>query len=169
MPDEQQTKLARWLIGGMIYSEARERCASEFGIKFVSEKPLSNFWRVVCMPSVLRRRANSAKTAAEIAKEAGKTKAEFEAATIDQLQQRAFELMLLPKANPREVALLLSLALKVRDQDRTDQALAQANKKLQFEMRKYRDEQAKTKAVMNEPKMTAEEKQQRIRQILGTE
>jgi hypothetical protein len=40
---------------------------------------------------------------------------------------------------------------------------------MEFEIKKYEDQRAKTKAAESEPEMTADEKQERIRQMLGTE
>jgi hypothetical protein len=49
------------------------------------------------------------------------------------------------------------------------QRLALIERKMEFELKKYDDQRAKAKAVESEPEMTADEKQERIRQILGTE
>jgi hypothetical protein len=49
------------------------------------------------------------------------------------------------------------------------QRMAQIERKMEFEIKKYEDQRAKTKAAESEPEMTADEKQERIRQMLGTE
>jgi hypothetical protein len=49
------------------------------------------------------------------------------------------------------------------------EAIQTAKAKLMLEMKKYRDEQAKTKTVNADITLTAEEKRRRIRHILGTE
>jgi hypothetical protein len=49
------------------------------------------------------------------------------------------------------------------------QAIAAIERKMEFEMQKYADQRAKTKSPEPAPEMTPDEKQERIRQILGTE
>jgi hypothetical protein len=49
------------------------------------------------------------------------------------------------------------------------QAIAAIERKLEFEMQIYADQCAKNKPPEPKPEMTADEKQERIRQIMGTE
>jgi hypothetical protein len=49
------------------------------------------------------------------------------------------------------------------------QRLTLMERKMEFEIKKYEDQRAKIKELESKPQMTADEKQQRIRQILGTE
>jgi hypothetical protein len=49
------------------------------------------------------------------------------------------------------------------------QAVAAIERKLEFEIEKYQNQRAETKEVESDPKMTPEEKEERIRQIMGTE
>ena len=49
------------------------------------------------------------------------------------------------------------------------QAVATIERKLEFEIKKYEDQRAKVKDVEADARMTPEEKQRRIREILGTE
>jgi hypothetical protein len=49
------------------------------------------------------------------------------------------------------------------------QAVTATERKLKFEIEKYENQRAKTKDVESDPELTADEKQERIRQILGTD
>lgn len=117
--DAQQAQLADWLISGMKYHEAVPVIEKEFGLKLGGgwKRQLGDFWSAVCVPQLLRHRHQAVTTSEEIATEAKARPGQFDAATIDALKQKSFELSINPGANPKDVQALFSLVLKARDQD----------------------------------------------------
>jgi hypothetical protein len=120
LPEEQQAKLAEWLLSGMPYHEARELVEKEFGVR-VPLGSFTPFWEQACVPQLVWRRRQAVDTADAVAQAADKTPGRFDVATVDALKQRAFELAISPHANPKDVKSLFMLVLKSRDQE-IDQA-----------------------------------------------
>ncbi len=58
---------------------------------------------------------------------------------------------------------------RVRSLQVRQQAVAAIERRLELEITKYEDQRARTKAVAADPIMTPEQKEERIRQILGTD
>jgi hypothetical protein len=119
----------------MPYHQARELCVKEFGVQ-VPLASFTPFWDEVCGPEILRRRKRISETAKACAEEARKDPTPMPEATIDLLQQAAFEQALRPGADPRTVKSLFSLVLKAKDQ-----VLAAA--KVQLEREKFEFDAAK--------------------------
>jgi hypothetical protein len=119
LDEARQAQLADWLIGGMKYHEAVPVIEKEFGLKLGGgwKRQLGDFWQSVCVPQLLRRRHQAVTTSEEIATEAKSRPGQFDAATIDALKQKSFELSINPGANPKDVKALFSLVLKAREQD----------------------------------------------------
>lgn len=120
MPEEHQAQLVEWLLSGVPYHRAREMLEKEFGLN-TSLAALSAFWDEVCTPALLARRQQAVTTADELAQEARAKPGSFDAATIDAIRQKAFELAVSPLAAPRDVKSLFMLLLKSRDQDLKNQ------------------------------------------------
>lgn len=116
MPEEAQAQLVEWLLSGVPYHKARELVEKEFNVK-TSMAALSKFWNQVCQPALLARRQQAVSTADAIAEQAGETPGNFDAATLDAIRQKAFELSISPQAAPGEVKALFMLLLKARDQE----------------------------------------------------
>jgi len=123
LPEEQQGKLADWLLSGMPYHQAREVVRKEFGVEVASSAPFSYFWERVCTPMLLARRARAIGTADAVATQAAAVPGRFDAATIDALKQRAFDLAISPGVNSKDVKEIFSLVLKARDQDLEDRRI----------------------------------------------
>lgn len=137
LPEEKKAKLCDWMLSGMPYHKVRELCAAELGVA-TSLGALSCFYSEFCAAALLAQRARAVGVAEEIAQDATKTPGRFDAATIDALKQRAFEMAIQPMADPRDVRSIFSLVLKARDQD-----LAKA--KLEQQVREYEEKAAKAK------------------------
>jgi hypothetical protein len=132
LPEEQQAQLAEWLLSGVPYHRAMELCQKEFEVK-TCFAALSRFWNAVCQPALLARRAQAVRTADAVAEEAKKTPGAFDAATLDAIRQKAFELSISPQAAPREVKALFMLLLKARGQDLDAQELKLHREKFEFD------------------------------------
>jgi hypothetical protein len=132
LTDAHQAALADWLLGGMKYTDARERVASEFGITIKSLSFFSKFWEDVCVPHLLAKRRRAVATAEEIYTEAQKDPGRFDAATLDAIKQRAFDLSVTPNTDPRDVHALMSLILKCRDQDHKVEELGLLRRRLEL-------------------------------------
>jgi hypothetical protein len=155
LPEEQQARLAEWLLSGMSYHDARERVIKDFEVT-VSLAAFGGFWSAVCSDALLAKRRRAVNIANEVAQEAGKHPGRFDQATIDALKQKAFELSISPLANPKDVKSLFSLVLKARDQDLNERKIVLLEKKL-----------AETTETVQDAKLTPEEKAERVKQILG--
>lgn len=141
LPEEQQARLADWLLGGVPYHEAKVLVEKEFGLKIKSLNPFSTFWREVCQPHLLARRRRALTTAEERAEEAKRNPGQFDLATMDALRQKAYELAESPDASARDVKAVLTLLLKARDQEIKQQ-------ELELALTKYRDQVNARKAAM---------------------
>ena len=116
LPEEQKAQLADWLLSGMPYHLVKDLVKKTFGVS-TSIRALAVFYQDYCAAELLARRKRAVSTADEIAEEASRQPGRFDAATIDALKQKAFELAIAPGADPRAVKAVFSLVLKARDQD----------------------------------------------------
>ena len=116
LPEEAQAKLAEWLLSGVPYHQARALVEKEFGVK-TSLASLSAFYQTVCAAELIARRRRAVSVAFEVAEESASSPGRFDAATIDALKQKAFELAINPAALPGNVKALFSLVLKAKDQE----------------------------------------------------
>jgi hypothetical protein len=136
LPEEAQAKLAHWLLNGMPYHEANVLVAKEFGVVLKSLGPFSGFWREVCQPLMLKRRNRALSSAEDRAVESSARPGQFDAATLDALKQKAYELAERPDVNPRDVKAVLMLVLKARDQELEEKKLAFDRQKFEFDAAK---------------------------------
>lgn len=123
LPEEQQAQLAEWLLSGVPYHAARATVAKEFGVT-CSLAALSGFYQVVCVPALLKRRSQAVQAAQEIAQEATRTPGHMDAATVDAIRQKAFELAISPSAAAKDVKALFMLLQKAQDQKLKEQQIA---------------------------------------------
>lgn len=162
LPEEQQAQLADWLLGGMPYHQARQVVAQPppdgFGLT-VSLNAFSGFWQSVCAPLLIARRHRAVTTAESVAEEASKTPGRFDAATIDALKQRAFELSIQPACDPRDVKSLFSLVLKARDQDLVERRIVILEKKA--------TQADQAEEVVRNVTLSPDERMSRFKEIFG--
>jgi hypothetical protein len=135
LPTEQQAALCDWLLGGMPYAKARALLSKEFGA-VTSSAALSRFYSSVCTAALLARRQRAVSTAEEVAAEAAKTPGKFDAATIDAIKQKAFEMSISPQSKPGDVQTFFNLVLRARDQDLDAKQLQLNLDKFQFDAAK---------------------------------
>ena len=131
LPEEQQAQLAEWLLNGMPYHAAKEAVAKEFKVS-CSLSALSGFYSEVCVPALLKRRSQAVMAAEEIAAEASQSPGRFDAATVDAIKQKAFELAISPMSKPKDVKSLFMLLQKSRDQELKSQSLDLERSKFEF-------------------------------------
>jgi hypothetical protein len=156
LPEEQQARLAEWLLNGMPYHEAKVLTEKEFGISVRSLASFGSFWSQVCQPLLLARRRRAVGAADSRVEEAERNPAQFDRATIDAIKQKAFELAESPQSDPKDVKAILTLVLKARDQDIEERRVAI------LEARAKQAEQAETVLQEN---VSPEEQAARIREI----
>ncbi len=135
LPEEKQAQLVDWLLGGTPYHEARALVQKEFGVS-VSLASLSHFYQAVCTPHLIRRRAQAVGMAAEVARAAESSPAQFDAATVDAIRQKAFELAISPMSQPKDVKALFMLLQKSRDQELKAETLKLDREKFEFDAAK---------------------------------
>lgn len=116
LPEDQRQALTDWLLAGTAYRVVKGRLLSEFGVS-TSDDALCRFWNDYCGAALIARRQRAVSLADEVAAEAAREPGRFDAATIDALKQKAFELAVNPQSDPRDVKGLFMLVLKSRDQE----------------------------------------------------
>ena len=149
LPEEQQAQLAEWLLNGTPYHKARELVLAEFGVS-VSLSAFQSFWQEVCAPALLARRKRAVSMAGEVADEAQKQPGRFDAATVDAIKQKAFELAISPMSEPKDVKALFMLLQKGRDQDIKAQQLDLEKEKYELKLQEYRDKVESAKKKISE-------------------
>jgi len=132
LPEDQKAQLADWLLSGLPYYRVKKLVADQFQVS-TSIAALSGFYEDFCSAALIARRQRAVSTANEIAKEAESTPGQFDAATINSLKQKAFELSINPGADPRDVKSLFMLVLKARDQELSEQQLKLDREKFEFD------------------------------------
>ena len=142
LPPDQYEALADWLLAGTPYRVVKKRLQEEFDVS-TSNAGLTDFWNECCSAALLTRRQKAVGLADDIAAEASARPGEFDAATIDALKQKAFELAVNPNADPRDVKGLFMLVLKARAQDIDQRTIDLAEKK--FADQQARNDQAREK------------------------
>lgn len=166
LPEAQQAQLAEWLLSGMPYHRAQAAVLKEFGVE-VSMGAFTGFWNEVCAPEHLRRRAKAVKMADEVAEVAERQPGRFDAATVDALKQKAFEMAVSPHADPDEVRSVMMLVLKARDQDLDERKLELDKAKFQWNAAKAVLEHANELAVIKDDKgMDEDQKLHAVRERL---
>lgn len=156
LPEEQQSQLAEWLLSGMPYHAAKTAVAKEFGVT-CSLASLSRFYAEVCVPVLLRRRSQAVAAADEVAAAAQSTPGRFDAATIDALRQKAFELAVSPLASAKDIKSVTMLLLKNGDQELKRQELDLQRAKFRRETAEmfldyYEDRRAKEVVTSTAPR-----------------
>lgn len=160
MPEISQARLADWLLGGMTYHEANLLVEKEFGLKAsVGLDRYTGFWEAVCVPQLLLRRRRMAGTAGQRAEAADANPAQFDRATLDALQQRAYELAENPQAKSKDVKAILGLLLKAKDQSLEERKIALLEKKsAAFDQ---------AKGLIENKELTEAQRAARMREVFG--
>ena len=135
LPEEQQAELAQWLLGGTPYHEAKLLVQQKFGVVVKSLDTFSQFWQQVCAPALIAKRRRMSGLAKARADEAEKHPALFNAATLDALREKAYDLSESPTASMKDVKAVLGLLLKARGEDRADEQLKLEREKLALAQR----------------------------------
>lgn len=114
---DQQRQLCEWLLTpGLSYEKIKALVLEEFKTSTTAGS-LSAFYQSYVAAYLIQRRAQSVGVAKEVGEEIRKTPGQFSEATIDALEQKAFELANNPQVDPRSVHSVFSLLLKARDQE----------------------------------------------------
>lgn len=116
LPDEKQAQIVDWLLSGLPYYAVSAMIQKEFAIT-VGNSVLSRFYKVAVEPALLVRRRRAVETADAIGEDAAKAPGRMDAATVDALKQKAFELAINPQVDPKDVKSIFALVLKARDQE----------------------------------------------------
>ena len=155
LPDEQMAALSDWLMSGLPYPKVRLLIKKEFGVA-TSDAALSRFYSEVCSAALLARRQRAVTMTEEIADEAATHPGKFDQATIDAIKQKAFEMSIAPQSSSKDLKAIFSLVLKSRDQDLEGRRVALMEQKLK-----------ETEKVVGDTKLSAAEKEARIKGVFG--
>lgn len=124
--------LCEWLLTpGQSYKKTRKLCEEEFGVS-PSDSQLSRFYQRYVAAELIRRRRLAVTVSSEIAAEVKRQPGAFDPATIDALQQKAFELASAPQVDPSDVKSIFALVLKARDQDMKQQEIGISMRRLEL-------------------------------------
>lgn len=114
---DQQRQLCEWLLTpGLSYERVKKLVFDEFNVSTTAGS-LSVFYQSYVSAYLIQRRAQSVGVAKEVGAEIRKTPGQFSEATIDALEQKAFELANNPMVDPKAIASVFVLLLKARDQE----------------------------------------------------
>lgn len=131
LPGGRFMELRDKLLGNQeTYREIREWLLTECGVT-VSQSSLTAFFKKHCAPLLLERRALAAAQAEAIGKEAAENPVDWDAASIEQLRQFAFQSMLLPGADPKQVKGIFTILLKKQALDNDGRKLRLLEQKAQ--------------------------------------
>lgn len=142
LDEDQQRQLCEWLLTpGLNYERVKKLVTDEFNVS-TSGRALSSFYQSYVGPFVLERRRLAVRLAVQVGEDARRTPGQFSQATIDALEQKAFELAQNPMCDPKDVKAIFSLVLKARDQtlDREKWEMESAEKMLNAALRARADE-----------------------------
>jgi hypothetical protein len=116
LDQDQQRQLCEWLLTpGLSYERVKKLVLDEFKTS-TSGQALSSFYQSYVGAYVLEHRRRAVGLAHEVGDELKRQPGQFSEATIDALEQKAFELAQNPMVDPKEVKAIFSLVLKARDQ-----------------------------------------------------
>ena len=117
LTQEQKRQLCEWLLTpGLTYAHIIVKIAKEFRLK-ISRKPLTRFFKNYCEAELIRRRVEAVSGPRSIAQQIENSPGQWDAATLDALKQKIFELSLSPEFKPTEVMKLYHLILKGKEQE----------------------------------------------------
>lgn len=159
LPEEQRDELLDLMLSGQPYHAVQKILAADPFNVAVSLSSLSSFYAHEAPKRMTERRLGALRIAHEIAEEAQKRPSQFDAATIEALTQKAFELAISPTSPAKDVKSLFMLVLKSRDQDLKERQIVLLETKA-----KQAEEAA---GVTNDSTLSDEEKARRMRQIFG--
>lgn len=162
LPEEKQAMLVEWLLSGMPYHKAKELLEKEYNLK-TSIASLSAFWDEVCTSALIARRQQAVSTADEIAAEVEKKPGQFDAATIDAIKQKAFELSISPQSAPRDVKSLFMLLIKAKDQELKDKDIQIKIRRLELAEQQL----DKVRSALSDGSVSMQEREARMKEIFG--
>ena len=154
LDEDQQRQLCEWLLTpGLSYERVKKLVMEEFDVS-TSGRALSNFYQSYVGAYVLHRRRQAVGLATEVREDLERTPGKFTAATIDALEQKAFELSQNPQVDPKDVKAIFSLVLKARDQSLVERRINLLEAAA-----------AEAKATVEDGRLSDAEKAARIREI----
>jgi len=162
LPEEKQAQIAEWLLSGLPYHKAKELIEKEWAIE-TSFSALSAFWTDVCTPALLARRQQAVTTADSVAADAKKMPGNFDAATIDAIRQKAFELSVSPQSAPGDVKSLFTLLLKSRDQELKSKDIEIKIRRLELAEQQL----DKIKSALTDGSVSMTQREARMKEIFG--
>ena len=159
LPQDRQAQLTLWLLQSSRLEEARSLLREKYQVE-TSIEEISEYWRQVCLPSLLLQRQQSVEAAGRLTGADPTRPENLDDALVQTLKQRALEICLQSRPDPKELFALLSQALRTRDQEIKLLQLAQAERRQKFL-------ELKAAAGRPETSLTPEEQKARMNEILG--
>ena len=153
LPETAMAELVQGILCGWSYEQARQWVLESCGVS-VSLSAFTPFYQRHVAPVLKERKQFAALTAGSLAKLAKESDA-FDAAAIGELKEYAYRLIRDPNSNPEEARKWMETLIKAQAGQRDSRKLAMLEAKVS---------QAKTTA--NDPKLSPEEQNRRLREIL---
>jgi hypothetical protein len=167
LPEEQQAQLAEWMLGGMPPHKCKEMLEKEFGVSFRSLSVFKPFYEAVVEPAVIARRARAVQGAARVAESLEKAPGKFGDVIKNQVQQRAFEMLINPNCSAEELMFVVGLAQKAKDQELKEAQLGLARDRFEFDASKRAmEEAAKIKTIAADGALNSDQKIAAVRKVL---
>lgn len=163
LPEEQKKELIEWLLDDGISCRAAVVTLQEkFGVT-TNRDAVSNFYQDFCLPLFFARRAAQVGTSNAVIDEARATPGNWTEASLENLGQLAFEMSMRPGVDPKDIKAIFTLVLKAVDQKGKEEDRKLDREKFE-EAKKQRDD---AKTVVGDDTLTAEQKQQRLKNLFG--
>lgn len=160
---DQQRQLCEWLLTpGLSYETVKKLVFEQFNVS-TNASSLSAFYQSYCGAYLIQRRQAAVGIAQEVASAAAATPGQWDVATVEALQVKAFELSSNPTVDPKAVNSIFALVLKARDQDLKRQDIDIKLRRLEL----LEASACQAKQTLSDPAATSAEKESRMREIFG--
>lgn len=157
---DQQRQLCEWLLTpGLSYEVIKKQVFELFNVS-TNSASLSAFYQSYCGAYLIQRRQAAVGIAAEVADAAKAAPGMWDAATVESLQVKAFELASNPTVDPKAVNQIFALVLKARDQDLKRQDI-------EIKLRRLELLEREAKTTLTDPAQSSAEKEARMKEIFG--
>ena len=153
LPENARGELVQGILCGWSYEQARQWVLDSCGVS-VSLSAFTPFYQRHCAPVLKERKQFAALTAGSLAKLAKESEA-FDVAAIGELKEYAYRLIRDPNSNPEEARKWMETLIKAQAGQRDSRKLAMLEAKV-----------SEAKTTANDPKLSPEEQNRRLREIL---
>lgn len=166
LPEEHFTQIVEWLLDGIPATKVAALAAEELKLppaKLPHKTGLYEFWESFSRYWLMARRRLAARDSTALREEIARSPEQWEAATLDQLQQRAFEVLSDPTASAKDLKGLVTLLFKHRDQTLKGEQIELQKRRLSL----LESQSEAAKKTLGDTNLTPAQREARMREIFG--